>query len=123
MNDSIKQALQDVSGGDINTFVSNYRTALEDQYNANVSALENQRKLGQTGIMTGAVRTGLLHSSFPTIRKLRYDTETYEPALVKARQSYQTGLNDLYNNVSEYYNKIRKYQQQVADYNKYNAAA
>ena len=123
MNDSIKQALQDVSGGDINTFVSNYRTALEDQYNANVSALENQRKLGQTGIMTGAVRTGLLHSSFVPIRKLRYDTETYEPALVKIQQSYQTGLNDLYNNVSEYYNKIKKYQQQIADYNKYNAAA
>lgn len=118
MNDEIINKLNEASNGsDLGTFVQNYRTALEDQYTADKEALEAQRKIGQTGIMSGANRAGLLHSSFPTINKLKYDVNTYEPALVKLQQGYRTGLNDLYSNVGKYYNQIKDYQERIAHLN------
>lgn len=105
------------NGSDLGSFIENYRTALEDQYTADKDALEAQRKIGQTGIMSGANRAGLLHSSFVPIRQLQYDVATYEPNLVKLRQSYQTGLDTLYSNIPKYYNQIKKYQEDIAHLN------
>lgn len=105
------------SSGDMGTFMQNYRTALEDQYNADVNALNTQRALDQTTIMNAANRSGLLHSSFPTQNKLKYDVGTYEPQLIKLRQGYQTGLDTLYNNAIKYYNQAKKYQESIADLN------
>lgn len=119
MNDDVTNKLNEYSSGDLSSFVQNYRTQLEDQYNADVKALETQRNLGHTGIMTSANRRGTLHSSFPTIQKLKYDVGTYEPALVKTRQSYQSGLDNLYSNVAKYANQIKSYQEKIADLNKY----
>lgn len=119
MNDEVKNKLNEYSTDNLGDFMSNYRTALEDQRTADMNALENQRNLAYTGIMTGANRRGLLHSNFPTRDKLRYDVETYEPARVKIQQSYQTGLDTLYNNAAKYLNQIKKYREQTADINDY----
>ena len=115
--DFINKLNETSASGDLGTFVGNYRTALGDQYNADVKALENQRKLDQTTIMNAANRSGLLHSSFPTINKLKYDTQTYEPQLIKLNQGYQTGLDKLYSNVASYYNNIKDIQEKIADLN------
>lgn len=118
MNADLINKLNEMSSGnDLGSFVQNYRDALEEQYTADKNALENQRKLDQTTIMSGSNRSGLLHSSFPTIRKLRYDTTSYEPNLVKLRQGYQSGLDTLYSNVAKYYNQIKKYQDDIAHIN------
>lgn len=119
MNDEVKNKLNEYSSDNLGSFMSNYRTALEDQRTADMNALDNQRNLAYTGIMTGANRRGLLHSNFPTRDKLRYDVETYEPARVKIQQSYQTGLDTLYNNAAKYLNQIKKYREQTADINDY----
>lgn len=115
--DAINKLNEITSGGDISEFVKNYRQSLDDQYAADKAALETQRNLGHTAIMSGANRSGLLHSSFPTIRKLRYDVDTYEPNLIKTRQTYQTGLDTMYSNVGKYINTIKKYQDQIAHLN------
>lgn len=118
MNADTLSKLNEISNGsDLGSFVENYRKALEDQYTADKNALEAQRKIGQTGIMSGANRAGLLHSSFPTINKLKYDVNTYEPAYIKLQQGYSTGLDTLYGNVAKYYNQIKEYQDQIAHLN------
>lgn len=118
MSDDIIKKLNEVSGGnDIGNFVTNYRTALDQQYEADKAALENQRRLDQTSIMSNMNTRGLLHSSFPTVSKLQYDTSTYEPNMIKTRQSYQSGLDSLYNSVAKYYNQIKKLQEKISDYN------
>lgn len=118
MNADTLAKLNEVSNGsDLGSFIENYRTALEDQYTADKESLEAQRNIGHTGIMSGANRAGLLHSSFPTINKLKYDVNTYEPALVKLRQGYQTGMDTLYSNAAKYYNTIKNYQDSIAHIN------
>lgn len=117
MNDEVKEALKSISGGDINTFVDNYRAALKEQYDADTANLNNQRNLDYTTINSTANVKGMLHSNFPTRDKLKYDVSTYDPNMIKLRQSYQTGLDSLYSNAAKYYNTIRQYQQQIADYN------
>ena len=117
MNADFINKLNEYSTGDLGTFAQNYRQALEDQYNTGVDALKNQRNLDYTSIMSGANTRGMLHSSFPTREKLKYDVGTYEPKLVKARQSYQTGIDSLYSNVANYYNQIKELQEKIADLN------
>lgn len=122
MNDEVKNKLNEYSSDNLGDFMSNYRTALEEQRTADLNALDNQRNLAYTGIMTGANRRGLLHSNFPTRDKLRYDVETYEPAKVKVQQTYQTGLDTLYNNAAKYLNQIKSYREKTSDLNDYSNA-
>lgn len=117
MNDEIAKALNEMSSNEIGTFVNNYRTALSDQYEADKAALANQRNLDYTTINSNANVRGMLHSNFPTRDKLKYDTGTYEPNLVKLNQGYQSGLDSLYSNVAKYYNQIKQYQDAIADLN------
>lgn len=117
MNDETINRLNEFSSGDMGTFMQNYRAALGDQYTADVNALENQRKLDQTKIMSGANARGMLHSTFPIREKLKYDVATYEPQLIKLRQGSQTGIDTLYNNAVKYYNQAREYQEKIADLN------
>ena len=119
MNDEVKNKLNEYSSDNLGDFMSNYRTALEEQRTADLGNLENQRNLAYTGIMTGANRRGLLHSNFPARDKLRYDVETYEPAKIKIQQSYQTGLDTLYNNAAKYLNQIKSYREKTSDINDY----
>lgn len=115
--DTLAKLTEASNGSDIGGFIENYRNALEEQKTADEKALAAQREIGHTGIMSAANRSGLLHSSFPTINKLKYDTSTYEPALVKQQQSYQTGLDTLYSNVSKYFNNIKNIRDKIADLN------
>ena len=117
MNQDIVNKLNEYSSGNLGTFMQNYRNALEDQYNADVNALANQRNLDYTTIMNSANRRGMLHSNFPVINKLRYDVGTYEPSLVKTRQSYQSGIDKLYENAVKYYNQAKSIQEKIADLN------
>lgn len=115
--DTLAKLNEASNGNDVGSFVENYRTALGEQYEADKNALNAQRDIGHTGIMSGANRAGLLHSSFPTINKLKYDSGTYEPALTKLQTGYQTGLDTLYSNVAKYYNQVKEYQDQIAHLN------
>ena len=116
MNDDIINKLNEVSNDtNIGEFIQNYRQAYDDQYEADKANLENERKLGHTTIMSANNMRGLLHSSFPSIQKLQYDTTTYEPAYTKLGQSYVTGLDTLYNKAAKYYNQIKEYQRKIAD--------
>lgn len=117
MNQDIVNKLNEYSSGDIGTFMQNYRNALGEQYTADVNALNNQRNLDQTSIMANANARGMLHSTFPTREKLKYNTSTYEPQLIKLRQGYQTGLDTLYNNAVKYYNQAKSIQEKIADLN------
>lgn len=120
MNEEIVNKLNEYSSGDLGSFMENYRQSLEDQKTADTNALNNQRNLDYTAIMSSANRRGLLHSNFPTRDKLRYDTGTYEPNLAKINQSYQTGLDTLYNNAAKYLNQIKSLREQTSDLNNTN---
>lgn len=109
--------LKDLQGNNINTFVENYRKALGQQYDAGVAALEQQRRNDQQAIMAGANKAGMLYSNFPERSKIQYDTQTYYPGLIKARQSYQSGLDKLRANVINLYNQNKSINEAIADLN------
>lgn len=101
----------------INDFYKNYRDALSRQYEIDKQALSQQRKNAQTSIMGGLNKAGMLYSNFGTREKLNYDMGTYQPAQVKLYTSYQTGLDQLRNNILKYQNSIREIQDSIAHLN------
>ena len=102
---------------EIKTFYQNYRDSLDRQYQASLQNLEQQRKNAQTSIMSGANKVGMLYSNFPARAKIQYDQETYQPAQIKLQNSYQTGLNQLQNNILKYQNSIAEIQDSIAHLN------
>lgn len=107
----------DLQGNRINDFFKNYRDALQAQRDANRKLLEQQRRNYFRGLMSSANKAGALYSNFPGREKLRYDTESYMPALVKAQTSYQTGLDSLRNNAVNLWNQVKSYEEAIEDYN------
>lgn len=101
----------------VKDFYQNYRDSLDRQYQASLQNLEQQRKNAQTSIMSGANKAGMLYSNFPARAKIQYDQETYQPAQIKLQNSYQTGLNQLQNNILKYQNSIREIQDSIAHLN------
>ena len=102
---------------EINDFYKNYRDSLDRQYQTGVQSLDQKRKNYQTSIMSSANKAGMLYSNFPARAKVQYDQETYQPALIKLQSSYQTGLDNLRNNIIKYQNNIREIQESIADLN------
>lgn len=102
---------------EIKTFYQNYRDSLDRQYQASLQNLEQQRKNAQTSIMSGANKAGMLFSNFPARAKIQYDQETYQPAQIKLQNSYQTGLDQLRNNILKYQNSIAEIQDSIAHLN------
>lgn len=102
---------------EIKTFYQNYRDSLDRQYQASLQNLEQQRKNAQTSIMSGANKAGMLYSNFPARAKIQYDQETYQPAQIKLQNSYQTGLDQLRNNILKYQNSIAEIQDSIAHLN------
>jgi len=102
---------------EIKTFYQNYRDSLDRQYQASLQNLEQQRKNAQTSIMSGANKAGMLYSNFPARAKIQYDQETYQPAQIKLQSSYQTGLDQLRNNILKYQNSIAEIQDSIAHLN------
>ncbi len=109
--------LIDFQGRDVNQFFKNYRDALQAQRDANRKLLEQQRRNYFRGLMSSANKAGALYSNFAGREKLRYDTESYMPALVKAQTSYQSGLDSLRNNAVNLWNQIKSFQEAIDDYN------
>ena len=101
----------------IKEFYQNYRDSLDRQYQSSLQALDQQRKNAQTSIMSGANKVGMLYSNFPARSKIQYDQNTYQPAMVKLNNSYQTGLDTLRNNILKYQNSIAEIQDSIAHLN------
>ena len=99
---------------DIKDFYQNYRESLSKQYESSLQNLDQQRKNVQASIMSGANKAGMMYSNFPERSKLQYDMNTYLPSQVKARNTYQTGLDSLRNNVLKYQNSITDLQEATA---------
>lgn len=109
--------LKDLQNNDINQIAKNYRTALDNQYNAGVAALGQQRTNDFANIMSGANKAGMMYSNFPERSKTQYDTQTFTPTLVKTRQSYQTGIDKIRSNVADLYNNNKTIEEAIADLN------
>ena len=109
------QDFYDYQGNNINDFITNYRNALKAQRDAANKQLQQQRRNYYTSLMGAANRRGMLYSNLPARDKIRYDTETYTPALVKVQNSYQTGLNSLRNNAIDLWNQIKSYDEAIRD--------
>ena len=109
--------LKDFQGNDVNQFIKNYRDSLAQQYDAGVNALQQQRINDQTSIMSNANRAGMLYSNFPQRDKIKYDTATFYPSLIKSRQSYQSALDKLRANAINLYNQNKTIQEAIADLN------
>lgn len=109
--------LTDIQGNNINDFIKNYRDALKAQNEADAKALNTARENAQTSIMSNANRAGLMYSNFPEINKIKYDTQTFYPALIKAQQSYQTSLDKVRKNAINLFNTNKSIQEAINDLN------
>ena len=105
------------SDEEILKFYQNYRDSLDRQNQAAMSALQQQRKNAQASIMSGLNKGGMMYSNFGTREKLKYDTGSYNPAVIKQQQAYQTGLDTLRENILKYSNSIKDIQDQIAHLN------
>lgn len=101
----------------IKDFYQNYRDSLDRQYQSATQSLDQQRKNAQATIMSGANKAGMMYSNFPTRSKIQYDQETYQPAVIKLQNSYQTGLDTLRSNILKYQNSIAEIQDSIAHLN------
>lgn len=101
----------------IKEFYQNYRDSLDRQYQSGMQALAQQRKNAQATIMGAANKAGMMYSSFVPRSKIQYDTNTYQPAQIKLQSTYQTGLDQLRNNILKYQNSIAEIQDSIAHLN------
>lgn len=109
--------MEDLQGNNLDEFYKNYRETLGNVYDTTVQSLDQQRRNAQTSIMSAANKAGMMFSNFPTRDKIRYDVEKYQPAMAKARQTYQTGLDTLRTNALKTVNNIRNLQEQIQHLN------
>ena len=109
--------LKDLQGQDVNQFIKNYRDALQAQYDASISSLNQQRKNDFAGIMAGANKSGMMYSNFPQRSKIQYDTQSFYPTAIKTRQTYQTALDKLRANAVNLYNQNKSIAEAIADLN------
>jgi hypothetical protein len=112
MNDFIT-----TNGEDVNEFIKNYRNSLVEQRDAANKLAAQQRANAGASIMGSANTAGMMYSNLPARSKIRYDTDTYYPALASIQNSYQTGLDTLRANAINTYNQIKSYQEQLSDIN------
>lgn len=106
----------DLQGNNIDQFIQNYREAMQKQYEASQKNLEQTRINDHTNIMSNANVNGMLYSNFPTRGKIKYDTSTYMPNLIKVRNTYQTGLDKLRANALNAYNTVQYYKDMINHY-------
>lgn len=103
------------NGTDINNeFLKAYRDSLKNQYDANISSLNQHRRNNDTSIMSAANERGMMYSNFPQRSKIQSETE-YLNNLSKLNSTYQTGLNSLRNNAVNAYNQIKAYEEAISD--------
>lgn len=105
----------------IEDFYQKYKDSLEPQYQASVNLLDQQRSNAMDSIMGTTNKAGMMYSNFPMREKLKYDQNTYMPALTKTRTAYQTGLDSLRNNAVNLANYTRSIEEAIADLNNYSS--
>ena len=109
----------DYQGNNISEFIKAYRDSLKAQRDSANKQLLQARKNYQSSLMGAANRRGMMYSNFPQRDKLRYDTETYNPSLVKNQTSYQTGQDTRRNNAVDLWTKIKTYNENISDLDSY----
>lgn len=105
----------------LNQFMSNYSSALKNQYDANLANLARERANAQVSIMSNANVGGTLYSNLTGRDKVKYDTNTYLPGVQNAYNTYQTGLNEMRAKAAELANTLKGYEESTAD-TAYNTA-
>lgn len=86
---------RDLKGNNVNDFINEYRDAMKQSYDFNVSAINQQKRNDFASIMSQANKRGMMYSNFPERQKIQYEADTYLPNLKTAYTSYQTGLDKL----------------------------
>lgn len=109
----------DYQGNSISDFIKTYRDSLKSQRDAVNKQLQQQRKNYFASVMGGANRRGMMYSNFPQRDKIRYDTETYMPSMVRVQNNYTSGLDALRNNAVNLWNRMQSYREQTEDLNNY----
>ena len=99
-------------------FYEKYRNFLEHQREMDIQNAGNDRRNAFQNIMSGANSAGMMYSNFPERSKYQYDTSTYKPAVIKAQNTYQTGLDTLRSNVVKAMNSLADYDAEIASLNK-----
>jgi hypothetical protein len=102
----------------IDPFINAYRDSLDRQRDLAKQNLANQRRNQFQSIMTGANKVGMMYSNFPERTKIQFDVNTYEPAVAKVQNTYQTGLDKLRNNTVNLVNQLKSVNEAIADLNK-----
>jgi hypothetical protein len=105
---------RDLKGNQINEFYNKYRDAMKESYDANVSAIEQQKRNDFQSIMSQANKRGMMYSNFPERQKIQYEADTYLPGLKAAYTSYQTGLDKLRSSALGAYNNAKDIEDQIA---------
>ena len=105
---------------EVNSFIANYRNELDRQRDLGVQNLENNRRNQFQNLMGAANTAGMMYSNFPERAKMQYDTNTYLPAQIKLQQSYQTGLDKLRSNTTNYINQLASINDAINDLNETN---
>lgn len=108
---------------EINSFISAYRDTLDRQRDLGMQNLENNRRNQFQNIMGAANKVGMLYSNFPERAKIQYDTGTYMPARVKTQTTYQTGLDKLRSNTTNYINQLADINDAIAHLNSLNKSS
>lgn len=106
----------------VDEFIKAYRTSLIRQYDANRALIDNNRDISEANIMGSANARGMMYSNFPQRDKLKYQTSTYMPNIVTARNTYQTGVDKMRSDAVNVANSIRTIEQAIADLNKYGTS-
>ena len=105
---------------EINDFYKAYRDFLDQQRDKGLINLDNNRRNAFQGIMSNANAMGMMYSKFPERQKIQYDTGTYEPAVIKLQNTYQTGLDKLRSNVTGYINTLAEVNEAIERLNEEN---
>ena len=101
----------------LDPFIIAYRDSLQQQRDLANQQLEAQRRNDFTSIMSGANKVGMMYSNFPAREKIKYDTQTYQPNLIKVQQSYQTGLDKLRANTIKMANQLSSINKAIEELN------
>ena len=105
---------------EVNSFIANYRNELDRQRDLGMQNLENNRRNQFQNLMGAANTAGMMYSNFPERAKMQYDTNTYLPSQIKLQQSYQTGLDKLRSNTTNYINQLASINEAISDLNETN---
>lgn len=111
----IESTITSPSGINYADYASAYRDSLQEQYDAGVTALDQERTNDFASINSNANTLGMLYSNFPERSKIQYDTNTYYPSLSTLQSTYQTGLDSLRENTVSLANSITSIQDAIAE--------